>query len=77
MRSSTTVSLAGKAPERSSMARSLASWTVKLPEIWPEPPRIGSLMRGRRDDLVVEHDGKGPADIVAGELAEALSALAG
>ena len=74
-RSSTTLSLAGKAPERRTMARSVASWVVKRPEIWPEPPRIGSLIRGRRDDLVVEHDGKGPADIVAGELAELECAL--
>jgi hypothetical protein len=46
VRSSTTVSLAGSAPERSTIARSLASWVEKRPEIWPEPPRIGSLMRG-------------------------------
>ena len=40
------VSGAGSAPARSRMARSLACWTVKLPEIWPEPPRIGSRMTG-------------------------------
>ena len=51
------------------MARSVASWVVKFPEIWPEPPRMGSLMRGG-DDLVVEHDGEGASDIVAGQLAE-------
>ena len=33
VRSSTMVSFAGRAPERSTMARSLASCTVKLPEI--------------------------------------------
>ena len=42
VRSSTMVSLAGSEPARSRMARSLArSATVKLPLIWPEPPRIG------------------------------------
>jgi coproporphyrinogen III oxidase-like Fe-S oxidoreductase len=34
------------APERSTTARSLVSCVVKLPEIWPEPPMIGSLMLG-------------------------------
>src|SRR5665811_1454242 len=37
---------AGSAPARSRMERSLALWTVKLPEICPEPPRIGSRMTG-------------------------------
>ena len=46
VRSSTMVSLAGSAPERSWMASVLALSTVKLPEIWPEPPRIGSRMTG-------------------------------
>ncbi len=40
------VSGAGKAPARSRMARSLALCTVKLPEIWPEPPMMGSRMTG-------------------------------
>ena len=40
------VSGAGSAPARSRMARSLADSTVKLPEIWPDPPRIGSRMTG-------------------------------
>ena len=63
VRSSTMVSLAGSAPARSRIARSLALSTVKLPLIWPEPPRIGSRIDRRRDHLVVEHDGEGPADI--------------
>ena len=46
VRSSMMVSFAGSAPARSSTARSLALSTVKLPEIWPEPPRIGSRIRG-------------------------------
>ncbi len=41
-----TVSGAGSAPARSRMARSLADCTVKLPEIWLEPPMIGSRMTG-------------------------------
>ena len=45
-RSSTTVSGAGKAPARNSTARSLASWTEKLPLICPWPPMIGSRMTG-------------------------------
>ena len=52
------------------MARSLAVWVVKLPVIWPEPPRIGSLDHGRRDHLLVEHDGEAVADIVLGDIAE-------
>ena len=40
------VSGAGSAPARSRMARSLALCTVKLPEICPEPPRIGSRITG-------------------------------
>ena len=40
------VSFAGSAPARSRIARSLALSTVKLPEIWPEPPRIGSRITG-------------------------------
>ena len=46
VRSSMMVSGAGSAPARSRMARSLAACTVKLPEIWPEPPRIGSRITG-------------------------------
>ena len=45
-RSSTMVSFAGSEPARSRIARSLAVWTVKLPLIWPEPPRIGSRITG-------------------------------
>ena len=40
------VSGAGSAPARSRMARSFADSTVKLPEIWPEPCRIGSRITG-------------------------------
>ena len=46
MRSSITVSGAGNAPARSRIARSLADWTEKLPEICPEPPVIGSRITG-------------------------------
>ena len=52
VRSSTIVSLAGSAPARSRTARSLAPWTVKLPEIWPEPPRIGSRICGAEITLL-------------------------
>ena len=37
---------AGRAPARSNKARSLADWTVKLPEMMPLPPRIGSRITG-------------------------------
>ena len=50
-RSSTIVSLAGNAPDRSLMARSLADSTVKLPEIWPEPPRISERITGADSTL--------------------------
>ena len=40
------VSGAGKAPARSRIDRSLALCTVKLPEICPDPPRIGSRITG-------------------------------
>ena len=46
VRSSITVSGAGSAPARSSSARSRASATVKVPEMIPEPPMIGSRIRG-------------------------------
>ena len=61
---------AGSAPARSRIARSLAVWVVKLPVIWPEPPRIGSLDHGRGDHLLVQHDGEAVADIVLGDVAE-------
>ena len=40
------LSVAGSAPARSSTARSLALWTVKLPLICAWPPRIASRMFG-------------------------------
>ena len=46
------VSGAGSAPARSRMARSLADCTVKLPEICPEPPRIGSRITGAEITLL-------------------------
>src|SRR5262249_26161001 len=46
VRSSMMVSGAGNAPALSRMARSLALSTVKLPDICPEPPRMGSRMTG-------------------------------
>ena len=46
VRSSSMSRFAGSAPARSRTARSLADCVVKLPEIWAEPPRIGSLMLG-------------------------------
>ena len=75
VRSSTMVRLAGRAPARNSTARSLAPWTVKLPEIWPVPPRMGSRICGRGNHLVVEDDGEQLADILLRCLSEALSAL--
>ena len=46
------VSGAGNAPARSRMARSFACCTVKLPEICPEPPRIGSRITGAEITLL-------------------------
>ena len=46
VRSSRMMSGAGKAPARSNSARSVADCTVKLPEMTPLPPRIGSRMTG-------------------------------
>src|ERR1700693_4900652 len=46
VRSSIMVSGAGSAPERSRIARLFALSTVKPPDIWPEPPRIGSRAGG-------------------------------
>ena len=37
---------AGKAPDLSSRAKSVADWNVKLPVICPDPPTIGSRMFG-------------------------------
>ena len=46
VRSSTMVRSAGSAPARSRTARSLALSAVKLPDIWPLPPVIGSRICG-------------------------------
>ena len=46
-----TVSLAGSAPARSSADRVPASCTVTLPDIWPEPPVIGSRITGALSTL--------------------------
>src|ERR1700730_15096045 len=43
---------AGRAPARSRIARSFACWTVKFPEICPEPPRIGSRITGAEITLL-------------------------
>src|SRR5882724_1750981 len=45
-RCSSNVSFPGSSPARSRIAMSAASWTVKPPEICPDPPRIGSRMMG-------------------------------
>ena len=37
---------AGKAPDLNNKAKSVADWKVKLPEICPDPPIIGSLTDG-------------------------------
>ncbi len=52
VRSSITVSGAGSAPARSRAARSVVCCTVKLPEICPEPPMIGSRMTGALSTLL-------------------------
>ena len=59
VRSSTIVSLVGSAPERSWTARLLADSTVKLPEICPEPPRMGSRMTGADKTLLSSTMAKG------------------
>jgi hypothetical protein len=51
VRSSMTVSLAGRAPARSMAASVLAVSVEKLPEIWPAPPVIGSRMTGALSTL--------------------------
>ena len=40
------VSGAGKAPARSRIERSFAACTVNPPEIWPDPPMMGSRITG-------------------------------
>ena len=54
-----TVSGAGSAPARSRIARSLAACTVKLPEICPEPPVIGSRITGAEITLLSSTMAKG------------------
>ena len=64
-RSSITSSVAGSAPDAQQDGE--IDWrdsTVKLPEIWPVPPRMSVADDGCGDHLAVEHDGEGPADIV-------------
>jgi hypothetical protein len=51
VRSSTTAIFTGSAPERSEIASALALATLKLPEIWALPPRIGSLIDGADSTL--------------------------
>ncbi len=70
VRSSMMVSGAGSAPARIRIARSLALCTVKLPEIWPEPPGDRLADDRRRNHFVVEHDGKRLADVLLGRLRE-------
>src|SRR5712671_5728068 len=50
---------AGSAPARNKSARSLADWTVKLPEMMPLPPRIGSRMTGALITLLSRTIAKG------------------
>ena len=52
----------------------VAASSVKWPEICPDPPVIGPLITRRGNDLAVEHDGEGPADVGGGDLAEAFAA---
>jgi hypothetical protein len=52
----------------------LAACTVKLPEIWPEPPGSARGSR-RRDHLVVEHDGERATDILLRRRREAPCAV--
>ena len=52
VRSSTIVSFAGSAPDRSWMASVFALSAVKLPEICPAPPRMGSLITGADSTLL-------------------------
>ncbi len=59
VRSSTTFSVAGNAPARSRIARSLALCGVKLPEICPLPPRIGSRITGAEITLLSSTIAKG------------------
>lgn len=57
------------------MATLLASSSVKFPEIWPEPPVMGSRITGGGDHLIVEHDGEGLADVLFGDVGEAPRAV--
>ena len=59
VRSSRIVIGAGSAPARSSSARSLADCTVKLPEMMPLPPRIGSRITGALITLLSSTIAKG------------------
>src|SRR5205823_6124186 len=59
VRSSRIVIGAGSAPARSRSARSLADCTVKLPEMMPLPPRIGSRMTGALITLLSSTMAKG------------------
>ena len=65
-----TVNGAGNAPARSRMERSFADSTVKLPEIWPEPPMIGSRITGAEITLLSSTMANGPPDVLGGDLAE-------
>jgi len=64
------VSGAGRAPARSRIDRSLAACTVKLPEICPEPPVIGSRITGAEITSLSSTMAKGLTDILRGGLRE-------
>ena len=69
MRSSTTVSLAGSAPERSRTARLLASRREAAGDLaGAAEDRLAD--HRRRDHLLVEHDGEGLADVLLRHLTE-------
>ncbi len=74
VRSSTTVSGAGRAPARSSTARSVAVCAVKLPLISPAPAGDRLVDHRRGQDLVVQHDGERVADVGGADLGEAARA---
>ena len=74
VRSSITLSFTGSLPDARLTASWLALSTVKLPLICARPPRIGSLMFGRRKHLVVEDDRERLADILLSDPAEAAGA---
>ncbi len=59
------------------MANWLASLTVKLPEIWPLPPGIGSFTFGQEMIFLIQDNRQKPSDMIGSVVGENFRAVRG